>query len=108
MSQPTLNDLLAQLKEVQSSIETAGIPETAATIDLEVLELHIEEKIEMSAFDPLAAIADVAVPDFTALQGFAKDLAAEIQKEKNADALLGKILTSAKSVLSLSGLPLPI
>lgn len=104
---PTLKDLVDQLKQVQSTIAAAGV-ETEQSIDLEILALHIEEKIEMSAFDPLAAIADVAVPDFTKLRGYSAALATEIQNEKNRVALLGKILGSAKSVLSLSGLPLPV
>lgn len=107
MSQPTLNDLLTQLNGIRRTIAAAGV-ETSETIDLEIMALHIEEKIEMSAFDPLAAIADVAVPDFTQLEQYGKDLKTEIQNEKNRQALLGKILGSAKSILSLSGLPLPI
>lgn len=104
--QPTLNALLEQLSTVNSAIKSAGV-ETAETIDLEILAEHIRVKVEMSAFDPLAALADVAVPDFTKLRGFATELRTEIENEKKRGALLGRILTSAKSVLSLSGLPLP-
>jgi len=107
LSNPTLKDLVEQLKTIRSAIAAAGV-ETEETIDLEILALHIEEKIEMSAFDPLAAVADVAVPDFEKLKGYSKGLATEIQNEKNRGALLGKILSSATSVLRLSGLPLPV
>src|SRR5437588_5000390 len=67
LSNPTLKDLVEQLKTIRSAIAAAGV-ETEETIDLEILALHIEEKIEMSAFDPLAAVADVAVPDFEKLK----------------------------------------
>lgn len=104
---PTLKDLIDQVNSIRATIKSAGV-EDEQTIDLEILALHIEQKIEMSAFDPLAAVADVAVPDFEKLRGYSKELKAEIKNEQNRGALLGKILGSAKSVLSLSGLPLPL
>jgi hypothetical protein len=107
LSNPTLKDLVDQLKSIRLTIAEAGV-ETAETIDVDILALHIEEQIEMSAFDPLSAIADVAVPSFDTLRDLSKDLATAIQDEKNRGALLGKILGAAKGVLSMSGLPLPV
>lgn len=103
---PNLKELVEQLNSVRDAVKSAGV-ENEQTIDLEILALHIEQKIEMSAFDPLMAIADVAVPDFNKLRGFSRELKAEIENERKRGEILGKILSSAKSVLSLTGLPLP-
>lgn len=106
MSQPTLSELLDQLNLVNSAMENAGI-ESEDTINLQIMAEHIRVQIEMSAFEPLAAIADVAVPDFRRLHTLSAELQTEIKNEERRGTLLSRILSSVRNVLSLSGLPLP-
>jgi hypothetical protein len=107
MDQPTFKELIDQLNGVRSQLKTAGISEDEA-IDLEIMSLHIERQIELSAFEPLQAVAAVAVPDFTKLRAYSEELKTAIENEKRRGELIGKILASAKNILHLSGIPIPL
>jgi hypothetical protein len=102
----TLEDLLAELKTVREQIESVD-PNSLQADDLFILEKKIERRIAISGFDSLSEISSVSVPDLTHLRELGVELSKAIADEKKRVDLVGKILSVAKNVATVAGLPIP-
>ena len=101
----TFEALLAELHGVRKLIEGVD-PHSIQADDLAIMELKIQRKLAVSGFEPLSAIPQVAVPDFSHLQALSVELRGATEDEQKRVALVGRIMGVAKTVVTAAGVPI--
>lgn len=73
--------------------------------ELQILVLQLENQLEVVAFDPLMELDNITIVDTKKLKELVKEVDKEIKKEEKRKELIAKIISSAKTIISASGLP---
>ena len=100
----TLQELQDQLEAAESKLKAKGIRDKE-TIKLEILIEKIRKKRIVASFDALKEIPSVEAPDIDKLPGLIDQVDIEIQIEEKRKALIGQVMSIAKTGLKAIGLP---
>ncbi len=102
----TIQDIVDKLTATQAKLDDANITD-ASTIDLQILLLQLQKELAVAAFNPLKDIDSITVADTSQLPGLVAQVQTAIDNQKATNAIVAKIIGTAKLALRGAGVPLP-
>lgn len=96
-----------ELTNLQNSLQQVNATDENS-LDLQILILQLQQKMQVAAFDPLKELNSIPMADTAQLQQLIAQAQQAIDDESNRAALVGKIVATTQIALKASGISIGI
>ena len=101
----TIQELSNQLASLQDSLEESDDSASAVSLaKLDNLRLNLQKELLVAGFEPLKGLDGVSLPDSGELEKLIPQAQAAIEAGESQAELVGKIVTTATTLLRTAGL----